>query len=127
MNKYRNKKVTVNGITYDSVKECKRHRELLLLQRAGAITDLQIQVPFELIPAQFEEIPTGEVYKRGEKKGQPKFKRVCVENSVKYIADFVYFENGKMVVEDSKGKRTKDYIIKKKLMLYMHNIKIKEN
>lgn len=124
--KYGNKKITVNGITYDSKREYLRHRELLLLQRTGAITDLQRQVPFELIPAQFKKIPTGEVYKRGDKAGQPKMKRVCLEQSVKYIADFVYFENGVKVVEDAKGKRTRDYIIKRKLMLYIYKIIIKE-
>lgn len=126
--KYGNKKITVNGITYDSKKEYLRHRELLLLERAGAITDLQTQVPFELIPAQFKKIPTGEVYKRGDKAGQPKMKRVCLEQSVKYIADFVYFENGVKVVEDVKSDttRTKDYILKRKLMLYINKIIIKE-
>lgn len=124
--KYKAKKVTYNGEVFDSVKEYKRYLELSLLLRAGAIQDLQRQVPFELIPSQFEYIPTGEYYKQGERKGQPKIKRVCVEESVKYFADFVYIENGKQVVEDSKGARTKDYIIKRKLMLWVHGIKIKE-
>lgn len=127
-NKYLNKKVTVNGITYDSEKEYSRFCELSLLQKAGAITDLKRQVPFELIPAQFEYIPTGEFYKRGERKGQQKFKRVCIEHSVVYNADFVYTKNGKTVVEDTKSKatKTKDYILKRKMMLYLKGIKIKE-
>jgi hypothetical protein len=124
--KYHSKKVTVNGITYASQKEYERFCALSLLQRAGAIQDLKYQVPFELIPAQFEIIPTGEFYKRGELKGQPKTKRVCVEQSVKYVADFTYTENGKQIVEDSKGFRTADYKIKRKLMLYIHGIRIKE-
>lgn len=126
--KYKNRKITRNGITHDSTKEYRRYCELLLLERAGAITDLKRQVPFELIPAQYIEIPTGEFYKRGERKGQPKIKHVCVEQSVVYNADFVYYENGKMVVEDTKSEATKTekYIIKRKLMLYIHNIKIKE-
>lgn len=125
--KYRSKKITREGVTFDSIKEYKRFRELSLLERAGEISDLKRQVPFELIPAQFEEIPTGEIYKRGERKGQPKFKRVCVENSVKYIADFVYSDKGgKIHVEDTKGFKTTDYIIKRKLMLHVHGIKIKE-
>lgn len=124
--KYQNKKVTYNGQTFDSKREAKRHQELLLLQRAGIISDLQTQVEFELLPAYFEEVPTGEFYKRGPKKGQPKMKRVCVEQSVKYIADFVYHENGKKVVEDAKGFRTDDYIIKRKMMLHIHGIRIKE-
>ena len=124
--KYHSRKVTKDGETYDSIKEYRRYCELLVLQRAGAITELKRQVEFELLPAQFEDIPTGEIYRQGERKGQPKYKRVCVEKSVKYVADFVYKENGKYIVEDTKGFKTKDYILKRKMMLYFHNIKIKE-
>ena len=126
MSKYRNKKAYSNGIVFDSIREKKRYNELLLLERAGVITNLRRQVPFELVPAQYEEIPTGETYSRGDKKGYPKTKKVCTEKSVRYIADFVYTENGKTVVEDAKGLRTTDYIIKRKLMLYFHDIRIKE-
>lgn len=125
-NKYGNKKVTQNGNTYDSRKEARRHSELLLLERAGAIRNLETQVKFELIPAQYETIETGEFYKIGTKKGQSKTKQICVEQSVDYYADFVYEENGKKIVEDTKGFRTEKYIIKRKLMLYIHGIKIKE-
>lgn len=125
-NKYRSKKITRDGLTFDSLKEYRRFRELLLLEKSGAITDLKRQVAFELVPAQFEYIKTDEVYKRGERKGLPKFKRVCVEQSVVYNADFTYTEKGQIVVEDTKGFRTKDYIIKRKLMLFFHDIKIKE-
>lgn len=125
-NKYKARKITRDGVTYDSLKEYRRFCDLSLLQRAGAITDLQRQVPFELIPAQYEEIPTGEVYQRGEREGQPKTKRVCVEQSVSYVADFVYNKDGQKVVEDTKGFKTKDYILKRKMMLYFHGIKIKE-
>lgn len=124
--KYHSQKITRDGMTFDSLKEYRRFCELTLLEKAGSITDLKMQVEFELIPSQFEEIPTGEFYKRGEQKGMPKMKRVCVEQSVKYVADFVYKENGKTIVEDTKGFKTKDYIIKRKLMLYIHKIKIKE-
>lgn len=127
-NKYRSKKITRDGLTFDSLKEYRRFCDLLLLEKAGAITDLKRQVPFELIPAQYEEIPTGEFYKRGDRKGQPKFKRVCIEQSVVYNADFTYTENGKTVVEDTKSSatKTKDYILKRKMMLYFHGIRIKE-
>lgn len=124
--KYKNKKIFRDGEWYDSLHEYQRYRELLLLQRAGKISDLKKQVPFELIPAQYEYIHTGEFFKRGERKGQEKVKRVCLEHSVVYYADFVYTEDGKKVVEDAKGVRTKDYIIKRKLMLYIHGIKIRE-
>lgn len=124
--KYKNKKITVNGVTYDSLREYRRHRELLILERAGIISDLRTQVTYELIPSAFEEVPTGEKYRRGPRKGELKTKKVCIERSVDYIADFVYTENGNTVVEDAKGKRTKEYIIKKKLMLWVHGIKIQE-
>ena len=121
MNKYGNKKITFDGITFDSRKEYNRYRELLLLEKAGAIQDLQLQVKFELIPAQYE------IVERYGKNGQRlKDGRKCIEKECAYIADFVYFENGVKVVEDTKGMRTKEYIIKRKLMLYIHGIKIRE-
>lgn len=127
-NKYRSRKITRDGNTFDSLKEYRRFCELRQLEKAGEIQNLERQKPFELIPAQYEEIPTGEFYKRGECKGQPKFKRVCIEQSIVYNADFVYIENGKTVVEDTKSSatKTKDYILKRKMMLYFHGIKIKE-
>lgn len=124
--KYHSRKITRDGMIFDSLKEYRRFRELSLLEKAGEITDLQRQVEFVLIPAQYTEIPTGEVYKRGVRKGLPKTKRVCLELAVKYIADFTYTENGKEIVEDAKGVRTKDYILKRKMMLYLHGIRIKE-
>ena len=127
MRKYGNKKVIIDGITFDSRKEARRFRELQLLERAGEIHGLELQRVFELIPAQTEEVLTGEVYKRGEKKGQQKTKVICVEKSVTYRADFCYYlKDGTFIVEDTKGIRTKDFIIKRKLMLYILGIKIKE-
>lgn len=123
--KYKARKIERDGLVFDSMAEYRRWCELLLLQRAGKIQDLRRQVPFELIPAQYEEIPTGETYVRGERKGQEKTKRVCVEKSVVYLADFVYTEDGKQIVEDSKGFETKDFIIKRKLLLLVHGIKLK--
>ena len=104
MNKYRNRKTEIDGIVFDSKREAQRYAELQLLQRAGKIRDLSMQVEFELIPKQDGE-------------------RAC-----EYKADFVYHmaDTGKMVVEDVKGKRTREYIIKRKLMLWRHGIKIVE-
>ncbi len=124
MNKYHNRKVTTSdGVKHDSKKEAKRWCELRLLERAGKIKDLQRQVEFELIPEQRE------AYARYSKSG----KRLTdgtrlVERKCSYVADFVYHnvETGKKVVEDTKGVRTRDYIIKRKLMLYVHNIRIRE-
>ena len=121
--KYGNRKVAVDGIAFDSIKEARRYKELKLLLLAGEIVCLRMQVPFELVPAQYEE--TGEVYKKGPRKGQPK-KGKCIEQSVVYVADFVYWKDGKQIVEDTKGMRTHDYIIKRKLMLHVHGIRIKE-
>lgn len=116
--KYGNKKVVRNGITYDSQKEANRHAVLKMLERSGKISDLQHQVKFVLIPAQYEPDTVGK--RGGVKRGK------LLERECSYIADFVYTENGKQVVEDSKGFRTADYKIKRKLMLSVHGIRIKE-
>ena len=108
MNKYHNRKIVREGETYDSVKEYRRAKELELLEKGGVIKDLKRQVRFEVIPSQ-----------RGDD-GK------VVERAVTYVADFVYFEDGKLVVEDTKGFRTKDYIIKRKLMRYLLGINIRE-
>ena len=97
---------------------------------AGQITDLELQKEYVLIPAQCEIKPTGEIYKRGANKGQPKYKSITVEQSCKYKADFVYKVDGKTVVEDVKGFRKGAtyavFKIKKKLMLYIHHIRVIE-
>jgi hypothetical protein len=116
--KYGNRKVICDGITFDSKKEALRYRELLLLERAGKIQHLELQKEFILIPTQREPDTVG--IRGGVKKGR------VIEHAVKYKADFVYIENGKTIVEDTKGMRTKDYIIKRKLMLFVHQIRIRE-
>lgn len=133
-NKYNSTKFTRDGETFDSQAEYIRFRELTFMQEAGEITDLQRQVDFELLPAYYESIPTGEYYKKGERKGQPKFKDVCIEKAVKYSADFVYIvkATGEKVVEDVKGFSDPasagyaKFVLKRKMMLYFHNIKVKE-
>lgn len=126
-NKYGNRKITYNGEIYDSVKEYRRHDELKLLERAGVISGLQRQVKFELIPKQCEE--STEVFKRGKNKGLPKPGKT-LEPAVCYIADFVYQQDGKQIVEDVKGYKGGGayaiFSIKRKLMLYLHGIRIKE-
>ena len=99
--KYRNKKTAIGGRVFDSKAEAARFVELTRQQEAGLIFGLQCQVPFTL-----------------EVNGQ----LVC-----KYIADFVYInEHGSRVVEDAKGVRTRDYVIKAKLMKAIHGITVKE-
>lgn len=120
--KYHNRKTRVsNGQIADSRKEARRYEELLLLQRAGKISNLRTQVPYELIPAQYE------TYERYGKNGNRLKDGIkLVERAVNYVADFVYIENEKTIVEDTKGVRTPDYIIKRKLMLHIHGIRIQE-
>ena len=108
MNKYGARKTEVDGIVFDSKHEAERYAELKMMQKYGIISDLQLQVPFELIPAQ---------------KRRGKTIREC-----KYVADFVYFdkEMEETVVEDAKGMKTEVYKLKKKLMLWEYGIEIKE-
>lgn len=118
--KYGNAKSEIDGELFDSRREARRYIELQWLLQAGTIRDLKRQVRFLLVPAQREPGTIGP--RGGRKPGK------LLEKEVIYIADFVYtnVENGETVVEDTKGMRTKDYIIKRKLMLYVHGIRIRE-
>lgn len=120
-NKYQAIKTCVGGIEFDSRKEARRYQELLLLERAGVISSLRRQVKYILIPSQYETLErygkNGQRLKDGQK---------LIEKECAYIADFVYIENGNEIVEDTKGVKTKDYIIKRKLLLWVHGIRIKE-
>ena len=105
--KYKNQKVEYGGKIFDSKKEYKRYRELLLLLKKNLIGQLRTQVKYELIPANEHE------------------------KSMSYYADFVYMnmETGEEIVEDAKSEATRKistYINKRKLMLDKYNIKIKE-
>lgn len=108
--KYRSRKITVDGITFDSVKEANRYQELRMLERAGEIRDLQRQVPFVVIPTQRDE--NGKL----------------IEKEVRYVADFTYIEKGKLTrtVEDVKGMRTREYVLKRKMLLWRLGIRIRE-
>lgn len=125
--KYNNKKIIVDGIKFDSKKEALRYKELKMLERAGIIHDLQRQVKYVLVPAQYER--TDEIYTRGKDKGKPKKGRL-IERECAYYADFVYTKDGNTIVEDVKGYRDGQaynlFVIKRKLMLYVHGIIIKE-
>lgn len=118
--KYGANKTEIDGIVFDSRKEARRYADLKLMERAGMIKDLSLQVKFELIPIQREPDTIG---KRG---GVIKGK--MIERPVYYVADFVYTitATGEKVVEDTKGFRTKEYIIKRKLMLYKYGLRIRE-
>lgn len=122
--KYHSIATCIDGIYFDSRKEARRYQELRLLERAGEISGIKTQVPFELVPAQYSI--SDEVYTKGARKGERK-RGACLEKAVTYRADFVYKDkNGNTVVEDTKGVKTTDYIIKRKLMLYIYRIRIKE-
>lgn len=113
MTKFNNRKTVVNGITFDSKKEAARYAELLALEKAGQISDLEMQKKYELIPSQRID---GKV----------------VERAISYIADFVYKQGGETIVEDVKGYRNPQaagyakFVIKRKLMLYVHGIQVRE-
>lgn len=103
VSKYGNHRVVVDGITFDSKREAVRYGVLCLMQRAGEISDLRLQVPFELVPRQ----PT-------LRHAQP----------LRYIADFTYRMAGALVVEDAKGVQTEAFKIKRRLMLHVHGIHV---
>lgn len=105
--KYGSRKVTIDGVTYDSLKEYHRFCNLKLMQRAGIITGLQRQVKYELIPTQ-------------------RINGKVIERPVNYYADFVYKMDRQLVVEDVKGYKTPEYVIKRKLMLSVYGIQIHE-
>lgn len=106
--KYKNKRFQdEDGSWWDSIKEFHRWKDLRLLESAGKISELRKKVPFDLLPAKFDE--TG-------KRRRP----------VRYIADFVYIEDGARVIEDAKGFRNKLYELKKRLMWQLLGIKIFE-
>lgn len=122
-NKYGNAKVTVEGITFDSKREARRYLDLLLLEKAGDISDLQRQVKYVLIPAQREPDIIGP--KGGRKPGK------LIEKECVYVADFKYIDKeGNVVVEDVKGYKGGPayavFSIKRKLMLQIFHIQVKE-
>ena len=118
--KYGNKRVGFDGLYFDSKKERNRYILLSQLLKAGKISDLRMQVPYVLLPAIYETV---------EKQLKTKTKMVqrCAQRAVHYVADFVYKDKeGNEIVEDSKGMKTKEYILKKKMMRALLGIEIKE-
>ena len=105
--KYHSKKIIINGIEFMSKREANRYLELKSLLDKGEISELELQVPFTLI----------EPFTLNKKKYR----------KMDYIADFVYMQDGKQIVEDTKGYKTEVYKIKKKLMAYLYHIEIKES
>ena len=102
MNKYGAKKTVIDGITFDSKHEAERWCELGIMAKAGAIEGLQRQVRFEILP------------------------KTDKYRARYYVADFVYRENGRLVVEDAKGAKTQVYLLKKAMMYQRYGIDIRE-
>lgn len=100
MNKYRNKKTQIGMYVFDSIAESKRYKELALLERAGEISNLELQPHFLL----------QEGFKKNGK----------THRKIEYIADFKYIENGKIIVEDVKGMETDVFKLKRKLFEYKY-------
>lgn len=120
--KYGNRKITRDGLTFDSIKEYRRWCELSLLERAGEITDLERQVKYVIIPAQYapDTVTAHGKIKRGK----------LLERECAYVSDFRYQMDGETVVEDVKGYKDGQayalFAIKRKLMLSVHGIMVKE-
>ena len=106
-NKYHNKKVTVDGLTFDSIKEANRWQELKLMERAGKITGLSRQLRIEIVP------------------------KTKLHRARYYVADFVYFdkEQGKTIYEDVKGYKKglayQMFTLKRDILYWRNGIEIK--
>ena len=118
--KYGAKKVYYNGERFDSKKELNRYKELLMIQKAGRIFGLDRQVKFELTPT--VRGPERISPRGGRKPGK------VILDAASYVADFTYYrsDTGEFVVEDCKGFKTPDYILKKKFLYYLRGILIYE-
>ena len=118
-NKYHAKSVVIDGIKFPSGKEGERFIYLRELEKRGEISNLRRQVRFELLPAAYKDVVK-------HLKTKDKVVRRLFLNPVSYVADFVYEKDGQTVVEDTKGYKTPEYIIKKKMMYALKGIEIQE-
>lgn len=117
-----NKAKSADGEVFDSVLEKRRWAYLQIAEKAGEIQNLERQKKYILIPSQYAA--STETYRSGPHKGEPKPGKL-LEKECSYYADFVYQKNGETIVEDAKGVETREFKIKKKLMLKEHGIVIK--
>lgn len=107
MPKYGNRKTVVDGITFDSLREAARWGELRMLERAGHISQLKRQVIYELAPS---------VKFSGTRRAKP---------ALRYIVDFTYREGDALIAEDVKGMQTKEFQIKRHLMLALLGVDVR--
>lgn len=120
--KYNNTKVEFDGIKFDSKKEMQRYLVLKTAEEKGLISNLQLQVRFELIPAVKEEYIE-------HLKTKDKIKTRTLQLPITYTCDFQYLKDGQLVVEDVKASPKmlpKEFILKEKLMFALKGIKIKK-
>lgn len=121
-NKYGNHEVVRDGMKFQSTLEAERWRFLLKKQEEGVISDLETQKTFVLIPTQYKEV-------RKQLKTKVRIDVRVAERDCRYIADFVYKKGDKVVVEDTKSSATvkkESYVIKRKLLLYLNGITIRQ-
>jgi len=97
--KYRAKRTVIDGITFASRGEALRYQDLRYMEKAGRIKDLQLQVAYPMSVNGY---------------------KLCT-----YVADFVYLEDGKKIVEDFKGVRTPIFRLKAKMMKALLGIELR--
>lgn len=120
--KYNNTKVEYDGIKFDSKKEMQRYIVLKDAENSGAISNLELQVKYELIPAVREEYVE-------HLKTKDKVKTRTLQLPITYTCDFQYFKDGVLIVEDVKASPKmlpKEFVLKEKMMFALKGIKIKK-
>ena len=120
--KYNNTKVEYDGIKFDSKKEMQRYIVLKDAENSGVISNLELQVKYELIPAVREEYIE-------HLKTKDKIKTRTLQLPITYTCDFQYFKDGVLIVEDVKASPKmlpKEFVLKEKMMFALKGIKIKK-
>ena len=120
--KYNNTKVEYDGIKFDSKKEMQRYIVLKDAEKSGVISNLELQVKYELIPAVREEYIE-------HLKTKDKVKTRTLQLPITYTCDFQYLKDGVLIVEDVKASPKmlpKEFVLKEKMMFALKGIKIKK-
>lgn len=120
--KYKNKKIEIDGIKFDSTKEGKRYLVLKQALDKGEIQDLKLQVKYELIPSIKEEYIE-------HLKTKDRVKTRTLQLPITYTCDFQYMKDGELIIEDVKASPKmlpKEFVLKEKLMFWKHKIRIKK-
>lgn len=120
--KYKNKKIEIDGIKFDSTKEGKRYLVLKQALYDGKIQDLKLQVKYELIPSIKEEYVE-------HLKTKDRVKTRTLQLPITYTCDFQYMKDGELIIEDIKASPKllpKEFVLKEKLMFWKYRIRIKK-